>query len=79
MGDETTRGCLPTLFVLVGAVVLILGIISAYRWTSIENGCLVERRLEQPWRWSGEGLENTVVVERLCPAARSTEGDDRAE
>lgn len=32
------------------------------RWTSVEKGCVVERRFESGWSW-----RDSVIVEKVCP------------
>jgi hypothetical protein len=57
-------GCLGSLFLVAVLLVTLFVALNAYRWTSIEGDCVVERR------WSmnfDDSDDRTVVVDRLCP------------
>lgn len=60
--EKDGDGCLGALVVLVLFVACVIMAGVMFRWTSIEHGCVVERRFT--WQL------DTHVVERICPEAK---------
>lgn len=53
------------LLLLIAAffVVLMHGFMTDFRWTSIEGGCVVERKFSSAW-----SANVSEVTQRICPA-----------